>query len=256
MLAGFLRSAGESLALGAATHQVQRSVRARLGNGHLDTLEVFSYCERVGIPMAPVLEALASQLDSRSGLEQAVSKGKTGSLITATMLRWLPWLVLAASEWMGLKPLAFLWGSVLGKCLLLLAVLLSIAAAVVTRRMIRKAGQMPTDTAVWFQAVALAVRVGARADLAVDLLPRAGTAEVCRLWVTERLLAGAPLAAGLEQEAAAMRRAAAAAKEIELAQLPFRLLAPLGSLLLPQFGLLLVIPLLVNAAQQASLVTS
>jgi len=256
MLAAYLRSAGESLALGAATPQVQRSVRARLGNGHSQTLEVFDYCAQVGIPMAPVLEALASQFDSRIALEHAVSKGKTGSLITATMLRWLPWLVLAASEWMGLKPLAFLWGSVLGKSLLVFAVLLSIAAAVVTRRMIQKAGRMPTDSAVWFQAVALAVRVGARADLAVDQLPRDGTAEVCRFWVTERLLAGTPLAAGLEQEAVAMRRAASEAKEIELAQLPFRLLAPLGSLLLPQFGLLLVVPLLVNAAQQASLVNT
>ncbi|MFM7029878.1 MAG: type II secretion system F family protein [Micrococcales bacterium] len=231
-------------------------VRSQLGLGHRETLEVFDYCQLVGIPLAPVLEALASQLDSRLALEQAVARGKTGSLITATMLRWLPWLVLAASEWMGLRPLAFLWGSVLGKSLLVIAVLLSVAAAVVTRRMVQKASRMPADSAVWFQAVALAVRVGARADLAVDLLPGSGAGETCRAWVTSRLLAGTPLAAGLEQEAAAMRRAAASAKEIELAQLPFRLLAPLGSLLLPQFGLLLVIPLLVNAAQQASLVTT
>lgn len=256
MLALELRRAAAALALGAPTATIVDQLKSGLSQSQADTEAVVTYCNNLGVPLVPILEGISSKLQYSQELSHLVARGKTGAVITAAMLRWLPWLVLGASEWMGLHPLNFLLGSIAGKLLLGLALLLSVAATAVTVRIVRRAVAIPVDHASWYLALALASRYGARLDQAVDALPNLAEAHPARQSAVQILVDGGPIAESLTQQAKALRSAAIEAKEMELARLPFKLLLPLGSLLLPQFGILLVIPLLVNAAQQANLIST
>ncbi len=97
--------------------------------------------DSAGIAPAGVLARVASDLDAGLAQQRAVSAVLAGPRSSAFMLAGLPALGLVLGNAVGTAPLAFLAGGRIGQLVFCAGVLLDIAGALWTQRMIQRAGR-------------------------------------------------------------------------------------------------------------------
>jgi len=212
-----------------------------------------------GAPVAGVLARLASALRDRSAGLRAVDVALAAPRSTAKVVAVLPLVGIAFGMLLGLDPVGALLGSPIGLAALAAGLALGAAAWAWTRRIVRaaSAGEPTAGLELELVAVALSGGVGverARAIVAAALGAH-GVAGVDGAAIDETLriaqAAGVP-AAGLlqaEAEAARIRERLAGQERAERASV--RLVVPLGVCVLPAFGLLAIVPLVLTMLQQA-----
>jgi tight adherence protein B len=214
--------------------------------GAEDLSAKLDFMKGVGASISPFLQILAAHFTFLWGLQRSINKGKTAAQLTAFLLRWLPWLALATSQSLGLPALRYLIGTPIGWGLLLVAAVLSFLASLVSRRFIAKVSRIAPDPGLWLSIVAGALRQGVGINRCVGVLRSAAGSPVSQVEreLRQAYSAGGSVASRLETAADALREQARADKELAVEKLPIQLLLPLGLFLLPQFLLLLVVPMI------------
>lgn len=97
--------------------------------------------ESAGIAPAGVLARVAAELDAELVQQRTVSAALAGPQSSAFMLAGLPVLGLVLGNAMGAAPLAFLTGGRIGQLVCCVGVLLDVAGALWTQRMIQRAAR-------------------------------------------------------------------------------------------------------------------
>ena len=207
---------------------------------------------RVGCPAWLVAQNIAEQLEFKEVIASQVSVASSSALYTVKLLRWLPWLGLAGVQLLGLNPIGFLVGGILGYMVLALALGLAWLASHIQNRQLANARVVADDPGVWLAITSKACGAGVPLGLLIDELrrmPGSAFAEVSP--VETAALAGlgqtGNLADHLAQASGAARAMASQTKLEELQRLPQKLMLPVGLVSLPQFLLLLVVPTLAGA---------
>lgn len=209
------------------------------------------FAQMVGMPRAELMrlrvehEAFAGDLANRVTLAAATARQ------TSRLLTWLPWLALAGAQVLGLGSLRFLLGGPLGFGLLAIAGAVGVLCSRLADKQVAAAQTLPEDPGLWPTAVALAFEAGVGVDQAMDALEQCGVGseneESVRGSVLHAFATEGSIAARLREGAGAGRAVLRQQKLLQLEKLPFRLLLITGGLMLPQFMLLLMVPLLAGA---------
>lgn len=209
------------------------------------------FAELVGMPRAELTqlrlehEAFAGDLANRVMLAAATA-GQTSRLLT-----WLPWLALAGAQLLGLGSLRFLLGGSFGLGLLAIAGAIGVISSRLATKQLAATKQLPDDPGLWPVAVAVAFQAGVGVDQAMEALGQCAAGseneESVRGSVLDSLATERSIAARLREVAAAGRTTLRQQKLLQLEKLPFRLLLITGGLMLPQFMLLLLVPLVAGA---------
>jgi len=212
-----------------------------------------------GAPVAGVLARLASTLRDRAAGLRAVDVALAAPRSTAKVVAVLPLVGIAFGMLLGLDPVGALLGSPVGLAALVVGLALAAAAWAWTRRIVRAASAGEPTRGLELELVAVALSGGVGAERARAIVAAAlgahGVVGVDGPAIDETLriaqAAGVP-AAGLlqaEAEAARIRERLAGQERAERASV--RLVVPLGVCVLPAFGLLAIVPLVLTMLQQA-----
>lgn len=207
------------------------------------------FAEGVGASLGPVFEIVSAHCIFLWGLQAEINKGKTSAQLTGYFLRWLPWLALLCTEFMGLGSITYLLTHWIGWAILVIAGGLSYAAGRVAKAILEHANKPFPDPALWLNIVATALKQGVGVNRCIEELRRVTGA---RLVFVEREVAsalerGGSLVTHLEHAALEQRESVREQKLLSVERLPFQLLLPMGLFLLPQFLLLLVAPMILAA---------
>lgn len=213
----------------------------------------WSFIHLVGISSAHFLGLLSAHFAFAWSIQRKVNQGKAASEITGHLLRWLPWLAMVASQLLGLPTVSFLFYQPIGWAITAVAIALTLVAHLVAKRFVARMSAVETDPGLWLSLVAAAVREGAGVNRAIGALREVvgGPLAEVEVEVLRAMAQGGSLASRLESVAILKREQALAAKEQEVERLPVKLLLPLGLFLIPQFVLLLVVPVLLTSLQGA-----
>jgi hypothetical protein len=209
------------------------------------------FCQQLGMRTKTIRALQDAHENFARGLAHRVSAASAPAAQTATLILWLPWLAMAATQLLGLRPLNFLLHSWVGLLLLALAGGVSWFASRSTRGHLSHVRAMPPDPGLWRSASAQALKDGVGPLALLSCLevhcdsPTEKT--LVQSCVIESLTTGKPLARTLEKGAVTDRQAVRWQKELELEKLPIRVLSITGGLMLPQFLLLLLIPTVLSA---------
>ena len=214
--------------------------------GAEDLSEKLAFMKGVGASYSPFLQILAAHFTFLWGLQHSINKGKTAAQLTAFLLRWLPWLALLCSQALGLPALWYLIRNPIGWALLAISGVLSFLASAVAKRFVARVSRIEPDPGLWLSLAASSLRQGVGLNKCVAQLRLSAGRPIAHVEreLRDAYSAGGSVAARLETAADAMREQSRAAKELEVERLPVQLLLPLGLFLLPQFLLLLVIPMI------------
>jgi len=207
----------------------------------------------LGISVSSLLTLLATHFAFAWSIQRKINQGKAASEVTGHLLRWLPWLALLGSQLFGLHTITFLIYQPMGWLVLALSVALTFAAGVVAKRFVRRIEQVEPDPGLWLSLMAVALREGVGINRAVAALRQVtgGPLAEVETEVLRAMADGGSVARRLESAAVLKREQALAAKEQQVERLPIKLLLPLGLFLIPQFVLLLVVPVIVSTLQAA-----
>jgi tight adherence protein B len=215
-----------------------------------------SYTAAVGVGVSSLLTLLSTHFAFAWTVQRKINQGKAASEITGHLLRWLPWMALLASQILGLPTVSFLIFQPVGWVVTALAVALTFAAHVVAKRFVARMSEVEPDPGLWLSLVAAAIREGAGINRAVGALREVvgGPLAEVEIEVVRAIAQGGSVASRLESVAVQKREQALAAKEQQVERLPVKLLLPLGLFLIPQFVLLLVVPVIATTLQGAHLI--
>lgn len=209
------------------------------------------FAELVGMPRAELMrlrlehESFAGDLANRVTLAAATARQ------TSRLLTWLPWLAMAGAQLLGLGSLRFLLGGPLGFGLLAIAGAVGVLCSRLSDKQLAAAQALPEDPGLWPTAVALAFEAGVGVDHAMEALTDCEPGTEVEASVGENVLdalaAEGGMASRLRELAGSARIGLRQQKMLQLEKLPFRLLLITGGLMLPQFMLLLLVPLVAGA---------
>lgn len=224
------------------------------GSGYLATR--WHFLNFVGVGTVHFLGLLSTHFAFAWSIQRKINQGKAASEITGHLLRWLPWLAMVASQLLGLPTVSFLFYRPIGWAVTAVAVALTFAAHIVAKRFVARISLVEPDPGLWLSLVAVAIRQGAGINRAIGALREAvgGPLAEVEVEVLRAMAQGGSLASRLESAAVLKREQALAAKEQEVERLPIKLLLPLGLFLIPQFVLLLVVPVIATTLQGAHLI--
>jgi tight adherence protein B len=216
----------------------------------------WSFIHLVGIGSANFLGLLSAHFAFAWSIQRKVNQGKAASEITGHLLRWLPWLAMVGSQLLGLPTVSFLFYQPIGWTITAVAIGLTFAAHLVAKRFVARMSAVESDPGLWLSLIAAAVREGAGINRAIGAMREVmgGPLAEVEVEVLRAMVQGGSLASRLESAAVLKREQALAAKEQEVERLPVKLLLPLGLFLIPQFVLLLVVPVLLTSLQGAHLI--
>jgi tight adherence protein B len=207
--------------------------------------------ERIGAPLASVLEQLAESLRDVATAERDVDAALTGPRLSSRLVLALPAVGIAFGIVLGFDPLAALTGTALGIACGAGGAVLFAVGWLWTRRLVRRARPAGGSGGLELELLAVALAGGTPLHAARDVVAEAASAcglrlEAGREEATARLAAraGVPVGALLRGEARLLRRRAATDARIRAESLGVTLLLPLGICILPAFMLLSVAPLL------------
>ena len=215
-----------------------------------------AYTAAVGVGVTSLLALLSAHFAFAWTIQRKVNQGKAASEITGHLLRWLPWFALVLSQLLGLPTVTFLLYQPIGWLLTAVAIGLTFAAHLVAKRFVARMTAVEQDPGLWLSLVAAAIREGAGVNRAISTLRQVSGGPLAEV-ETEVIRAMAQVgsvASRLESAAITKREQALALKEQEVERLPVKLLLPLGLFLIPQFVLLLVVPVIATTLQGAHLI--
>ncbi len=212
-----------------------------------------------GAPVAGVLGRLAGTLRDRAAAARAVDVALAAPRSTARVVAALPLVGIAFGMLLGLDPLGALVGSPIGLASLAAGLALAGIAVAWTRRIVRAASRGRPTAGLELELVAVALSGGvgvARArDIVAAALAAHGVEGVDGEAVDETLriaqAAGVPAAGLLQAEADAARTRERLAGQERAERASVRLVVPLGVCVLPAFGLLAIVPLVLAMLRQA-----
>jgi len=243
---------------GGQTAQALRQLRvafATLGAQAQTQLEAkLLFAERIGMPVLPLLDAVAHHLRFESEIRAQINKTLAATRFTVNLITWLPWLSLLAAQFLGLSALTVLFQTPLGWTICAVSAVLGWFSRRWHLRLVYDAGRIPSDPGAWLELAAVGIGAGTTANAVMQelqLVSDESSATLVWAHVSDCLDRGGPMVAYLQEGASRRRQEQVTAKGIELARLPQKMLLPIGALSLPQFALLLVVPTLVSAAQAA-----
>ncbi|MFC7431212.1 MULTISPECIES: pilus assembly protein TadB [unclassified Agrococcus] len=228
--------------------------------------EAWSLCDaaldvaaHAGAPVAGVLSRLATTLRDRAAASRAVDVALAAPRSTARVVAALPLVGIVFGMLLGLDPVGALVGSPIGLASLALGLSLGGVAWAWTRRIVRAAARGRPTAGLELELVAIALSGGIGVDRARAVVAGAlaahGVVGVDAEVVDETLriaqAAGVPAAALLRAEADAARTRERLAGQERAERASVRLVVPLGVCVLPAFGLLAIVPLVLTMLQQA-----
>ncbi|QCR18569.1 pilus assembly protein TadB [Agrococcus sp. SGAir0287] len=228
--------------------------------------EAWSLCDaaldvaaEAGAPVAGVLARLASTLRDRAAALRAVDVALAAPRSTAKVVAVLPLVGIAFGMLLGLDPVGALLGSPVGLVALATGLALGATAWAWTRRIVRVASHGEPTAGLELELVAVALAGGVGVDRARGIVAAAlrahGVTGVDGTAIEETLriaqAAGVPAAGLLQAEADAARTRERLAGQERAERASVRLVVPLGVCVLPAFGLLAIVPLVLTMLQQA-----
>lgn len=210
-----------------------------------------------GAPVAAVLSRLAEALRERAAVLRSVDVALAGPKATARLVTALPLVGIGFGIAVGLDPIGALLGSPIGIVALVMGLGLGVAAWLWSRRIVAAAGRGSPTAGLALELVGVALSGGVGIERARALVERAmrerGLASVDGAALDETLAlaeaAGVPARALLAAEAQAARLRERLAGETRAARAAVHLVIPLGVCVLPAFGLLAVVPLVLSMLQ-------
>ncbi|MEY2945905.1 MAG: hypothetical protein RL243_665 [Actinomycetota bacterium] len=210
----------------------------------------------LGVSLSTLLALLSAHFAFCWTIQRKVNQGKAASEITGHLLRWLPWFALVVSQILGLPTISFLIYQPIGWLVTAVAIGLTFTANFVAKRFVLRMTSVEPDPGLWLSLMAAAIREGAGVNRAIAALRQVSGGRLAEVEteVLRAMAQGGSVASRLESAAITKREQALAAKEQEVERLPIKLLLPLGLLLIPQFVLLLVVPVIATTLQGAHLI--
>lgn len=206
-----------------------------------------------GAPFAPTLARLAEVLRGLAQTARAVEVALAGPIASTRILLLLPIVGVLFGLLLGFDTARMLVATPAGWLCLGLGVLLVVAGALWSRRMLRRARRRDPAPGLGNELVAVALAGGLPPDRALASVQAAlrvaglpAELDGVRATLEFAQSAGAPAGALLRAEAEEARRSAAADAERAAAVLGVRLMLPLGTCILPAFLLLAVVPVVLS----------
>ncbi|WP_040163613.1 type II secretion system F family protein [Microbacterium gorillae] len=212
--------------------------------------------EAVGAPLADTLRAIAGALQDGSETADDVTVALAEPTVTARIMLWLPVLGLLLGAVLGFDTIGVLIGNPLGITCLIAGIGLVVLARQWTRRLVRRARDLPIAPGLRAELAAVALSGGATIDRALrlvdDALGQDEDAAVERVLALSRR-AGVPAAALLRASAADARQRTRTEGRIRAVRLGSAMLLPLGLCTLPAFFLLGVAPMVLSVITSTQL---
>lgn len=211
-----------------------------------------------GAPVAGVLARLAGTLRDRAASLRAVDVALAAPRSTAKVVAALPLVGIGFGMLLGMDPVGALLGSPIGLAALAAGLGLGGAAWAWTRRIVRAASAGSPTAGLELELVAVALAGGVGVDRARAIVASAlATHDVVGVdgeAIDETLriaqAAGVPAVGLLQAEADAARVRERLAGQERAERASVRLVVPLGVCVLPAFGLLAIVPLVLTMLAQ------
>jgi tight adherence protein B len=207
-----------------------------------------------GAPLSSSLREIADTLRQLGQLHRDVDAALAGPRSTARFVGIMPVIGLLFGALLGFDTISVLLGTPLGFCCLVAGVLLSVAAARWTSRLVARARPSESSPGLTAQLIAIALAGGGSLSHARDLAAEAqsvhGLGQLDDVIRIDQILelsraAGVPAAELLQSEARQIRREATSRAQARAASLATTLMIPLGVCVLPAFMLLGVAPMMI-----------
>lgn len=261
---------GELLAAGSSRARSGRRAAAAL-------VAACRFTDRLGAPLAGVLDLVADGIDESAAAEDARRIARSGPAMSSRVLTALPLLGVLAGEALGARPFERFTDGGIGTLCLLVGVSCLAAARVVSQRMLRRAegdqSGAGIDPAILCDLAGAGLESGASVPAVLDALgeaadlpdlgrigrelvlgvrwgaawdPCPGPAELVRDALEPAWVDGTSPVSLLARASAQLRTRRIADARARAEELGVRLVVPLGSLLLPAFLALGVVPVLLH----------
>ncbi|WP_375401423.1 hypothetical protein [uncultured Amnibacterium sp.] len=205
----------------------------------------------VGAPLAATLHRTAEGLRAAADLHRSIRQGVAGPAASARVMLFTPVAALLMAWGFGFDVPGAFTSSPLAGSSAAVAVLLLLVARRWQRRLTAAASAVPWQRGLGIELVAVGVRAGLPTDAAIQRASRHAGAEAALTGDRDDIAgivrfateAGVPLAGLLDAESRRIRTTLLAEAGRRSAALAVQLLLPLGSLVLPAFILLGVVPI-------------
>ncbi|CAB4594780.1 unannotated protein [freshwater metagenome] len=218
---------------------------------------VIGFSRSTGAPRKGVLTALADALDDSEQRERQITVGMVSAIATTRVLCALPGVTAVAAEMFGFPVIVFLLTTLSGFACLVTGTALVLGSWRWMLRIRRSIPHPPVETGLVLDLAAALCRSSTiRAEQVhalTQLAERWGTVdEIPQLDDSIRMSRthGVPVSHLLSIAAARSRADAKHRVSYAIELLPTKLLAPVGTLLLPAFVITTVIPVVASLAQQ------
>lgn len=249
------RILGQLIALlraGLSFHQAERAAEV----DHLSDKAAADYRYLREVVLASGGRAVDAFTRVRAVIEQNQEQQRRVELANASpratvrLVLWLPIAALVLGQLSGIGSIQVLFRTPIALTSVLLGGLLLAIGSYWSGRMLRNARTVESDSAIFLDAVSIALSAGLPTDHALKLAEKHLPREVNDRLESELqqiiLLSkntGAPLSKLLSEKADSIRGEANYKKSLALEKLSVRLMIPLGASVLPAFALIAVVPL-------------
>jgi tight adherence protein B len=212
-----------------------------------------------GAPVAGVLERLAASTRDRAAGLRAVDVALAAPRSTARLVAALPAIGIGFGFVLGFDPIGALLGSPIGLVALVLGLSLGGVAWLWSRRIVAAAARGAPTAGLELELVAVALAGGVSPDRARAIVAAALVehelvgvdGDMLDETLALALAAGVPARGLLAAEAGAARMRERLAGQERAERASVRLVVPLGVCVLPAFGLLAIVPLVLTMLRAA-----
>ncbi|MFM5905753.1 MAG: hypothetical protein ACKORF_06605 [Micrococcales bacterium] len=208
------------------------------------------FLSRTGASAQHLLNQLLKTQNEWLAFDGRLSLALQAPVLTARLMKWLPLVSVSLAQVAGLNPLSFLVFEPLGWVLVIVATALNWSGARWSRNLVSRAADSQENTsepACELTAMALLAGMSVRQALQEAGSVYPGSMQQVQQVVNEHRFSGLALHTLLFAKAAELRIQVQNRRELLVAQLPVKLLAPMGILYLPAFMSLTVVPVAVTA---------